>query len=298
VIAAARIGHSQSHGHRLEEGILVIGERADVEGQLVVTLGQRRAVEQVGNPPVGIGQQVTDELRLARIGQAKQRNADIRRGLSAGQVEHVGADRRARIGHACMMTDAPTARTARFDLLLAGSLTADGGGVVSTCSLIRDGDRVVVVDPGMANRQADILEPLAAFGVTPDAVTDVVLSHHHPDHTINAGLFPNAAVHDHWAVYRGAQWEDSDAEGRVLSESVRLIRVPGHTPEDIATVVGTPDDVVVCTHAWWNASGPADDPYAPDARQLHASRSRLLAVADLIVPGHGAPFRPGPDTPR
>ena len=33
-------------------------------------------------------------------------------------------------------------------------------------------------------------------------ITDVVISHHNPDHTINVGMFPNARVHDHWAWYR------------------------------------------------------------------------------------------------
>jgi glyoxylase-like metal-dependent hydrolase (beta-lactamase superfamily II) len=189
-------------------------------------------------------------------------------------------------------------RSARFDVLLAGSLTSTGGRVVSTCSLIRDAERTIVVDPGMAARQSDILEPLAALGIAPEAVTDVVLSHHHPDHTLNAGLFPAAAVHDHWAIYRDADWEDSDAEGRELGASVRLIRVPGHTAEDIATIAGTADGVVAFTHLWWTEDGPSEDPYASDADALHASRARVLAIADLVVPGHGAPFRPGPNTPR
>src|ERR671914_519793 len=107
------------------------------------------------------------------------------------------------------MTDAPRERTARFDILLTGALTSTAGKVVSTCSLIRDADRVIVVDPGMADRQGDIVEPLLALGIAAGGVTDVVISHHHPDHTINIGLFPNAAVHDHWAVYRGSAWEDS-----------------------------------------------------------------------------------------
>lgn len=297
MVAAARIGHPQCQRNRLEEGILLLAVAADVEGQLVVRLGQRLASQEVGDAPVGIRLEIADQLRPAIIGQAEERDPNIGCRIAGGEVEHVGADRGARIGHACMMTDAPRARTARFDLLLAGSVTADGEGVVSSCSLIRDGDRLIVVDPGMAARRADILEPLAALGVTPEAVTDVVLSHHHPDHTINVALFPNAAVHDHWAIYRGSQWEDSDAEGRELTASVRLIRVPGHTPEDIATVAGTPDGVVVCTHAWWSAEGPAEDPFTPDPAQLAASRKRILAVADVIVPGHGALFRPGVGTP-
>ena len=196
------------------------------------------------------------------------------------------------------MPDLPDGRTARVDVVLAGSVTSTGGKVVSTCTLVREGQQVVIVDPGMADSAASILEPLAALDVSADAVTDVVLSHHHPDHTMHAGLFPNAAVHDHWAIYRGAAWEDSDAEGRVVSPSVRLIRVPGHTDEDIATVIGTPHGIVVCTHLWWDANGPPEDPVAEDAAQLAASRSRVLAIADEIVPGHGAAFTPSDATPR
>jgi glyoxylase-like metal-dependent hydrolase (beta-lactamase superfamily II) len=196
------------------------------------------------------------------------------------------------------MRDAPSDRSARFDLLLAGSLTSTGGGVVSTCSLVRDGGRIVVVDPGMAVRRADILDPLERLGVAPEQVTDVVLSHHHPDHTINVALFANAAVHDHWAIYRGADWEDNDAEGRELTASIRLIRVPGHTAEDIALVAGTADGIVVFTHLWWTDSFPVDDPYSPDLSALRSSRRRVLALADVVVPGHAAPFKPGATTPR
>jgi len=196
------------------------------------------------------------------------------------------------------MTDLPTGRSARVDVLLPGSLTASGGGVVSTCSLVRDEDRLIIVDPGMARSQRDILDPLEVLGVAPADVTEVVLSHHHPDHTINVALFPNAAVHDHWAIYRGADWEDSDAEGRALTGSVGLIRVPGHSNEDVALVDGTPDGLVAFTHLWCTATYPVDDDVSPDLDALRASRARVLGFADLIVPGHGEPFRPGRDTPR
>ena len=196
------------------------------------------------------------------------------------------------------MMDVPSGRSAIIDVLLRGSVTSKGSHVVSTCSLVRDEHRQIVIDPGMAVTQRDILDPLEALGIQATEVTDVVLSHHHPDHTINAALFPRAAVHDHWAIYRGADWEDSDAEGRELTSSVRLIRVPGHSAEDIAVVAGTELGVVVFTHLWWTATVPNDDPYSPDLLALRASRARVLAIADLIVPGHGAPFEPDSQTPR
>ncbi len=73
---------------------------------------------------------------------------------------------------------------------------------------------------------------------------------------------------------------------------------PGHTPEDITTLAATPEGVYACTHAWWGPDGPAEDPLATDRAGAGASRERILAVATVIIPGHGPAFRPGPATPR
>jgi glyoxylase-like metal-dependent hydrolase (beta-lactamase superfamily II) len=192
----------------------------------------------------------------------------------------------------------PPGRTARVDIVMNGSLTSTGGGVASTCTLVRDGDRTIVVDPGMATGADAILSPLARLGVRPEDVTDVVLSHHHPDHTMYAGIFPKAAVHDHWAVYRGTDWEDSDCDGRVLAPSVQLARTPGHTAEDLALIAGTADGIIVTTHSWFRADSTVDDEDPEDAEQLRESRRRILEVADRIVPGHGPAFTPSSSTAR
>ncbi len=184
---------------------------------------------------------------------------------------------------------------ARVDVLCDG-YAADR--VAGTVSLIRDGDAVIVVDPGMVANRSVILDPLGELGVDPDHVTDVVFSHHHPDHTLHAALFANARFHDHWAIYDGDEWIDRPADGFSLSPHVRLMATPGHTPQDISTVVATPTGVVVLTHAWWNADGPSEDPLADDAEQVHVSRAALLALEPvLVVPGHGPAFRPGASTP-
>jgi glyoxylase-like metal-dependent hydrolase (beta-lactamase superfamily II) len=176
---------------------------------------------------------------------------------------------------------------------------ANDEGVASSVVLVRDGDAVVVVDPGMVKAPGLILEPMAGLGVDPSAVTDVVLSHHHPDHTWHLALFPNAHVHDAWAVYQGDQWDDRPAEGRQVSPSVRLMETPGHTAQDISTLVTTDDGLVACTHLWWYAAGPAEDPRATDLPALHASRERLLALEPVrVVPGHGPAFTPDASTPR
>ncbi|WP_405521571.1 MBL fold metallo-hydrolase [Streptomyces canus] len=170
--------------------------------------------------------------------------------------------------------------------------------VASTVTLLTEDDTVTVVDPGMVADRRLILGPLAKLGIEPQEVTDVVFSHHHPDHTLNAALFPRARFHDHMAVYRDDIWEDRDADGYAISPSITLMRTPGHTAEDISTVATTDQGLVVLTHLWWGAEGPADDPFAPDRDQLRAAREKVLALNPaLIVPGHGVPFVPSPSTP-
>jgi glyoxylase-like metal-dependent hydrolase (beta-lactamase superfamily II) len=170
--------------------------------------------------------------------------------------------------------------------------------VASTVSFIGAGDARVIVDPGLVSDRALILDPLRALGVGPEDVTDVVFSHHHPDHTVNAALFPTARIHDVMATYVGDLWVDRPAEGFEVSPGVRLLETPGHTREDITTLVETADGLAALTHLWWAAGGPADDPYTFDREVLRTQRERVLEVASLIVPGHGEPFVPGPDTSR
>jgi glyoxylase-like metal-dependent hydrolase (beta-lactamase superfamily II) len=188
------------------------------------------------------------------------------------------------------------ARTARLDVLVEGY--ARSPHVAGTVSLVRDAGRVVVVDPGMVADRDRILAPLRELGVRPEDVTDVVVSHHHLDHTVNIALFPVVPVHDFQSVVEGDVFTRRPADGVQLTPSVRLLATPGHTPQDLTTLVGTADDVVALTHLWWTAEGPADDPYAPDRDLLWQQRERVLELATLVVPGHGAPFRPAEGTPR
>jgi len=191
------------------------------------------------------------------------------------------------------------AATAQVFVLHEGYVREEEAGdrVGSTVTLILDAGRVIVVDPGMVAGREGLLGALAARGPGPEEVTDVVFSHHHPDHTVNAALFPRAAIHDHWATYRGDLWVSREPGDFELTPSVRLIATPGHTAEDITTLAATPGGVYACTHAWWGPDGPEQDPLAADQAALEQSRRRILAVASVIVPGHGPAFRPGGQAP-
>jgi glyoxylase-like metal-dependent hydrolase (beta-lactamase superfamily II) len=191
---------------------------------------------------------------------------------------------------------AELARTARLDVLVEGYVRMPH--VAGTVSLVRDADRVVVVDPGMVADRDLILRPLRDLGLRPEDVTDVVVSHHHLDHTVNIALFPRVRVHDFQSVIEGDTFTRRAAEGFQLTPSIRLLATPGHTPQDLTTLVGTHAEVAALTHLWWTEEGPADDPYSLDRDQLREQRERVLHLATLIVCAHGPAFLPSPSTPR
>ena len=182
-----------------------------------------------------------------------------------------------------------------FHHLLHAGYIRDGGVTVgSSVSLIEDGEAVMIVDPGMVADRRAILGPLRAHGHEPNDVTHVLLTHHHPDHAVNAALFPNAEVVDAWARYVADQWLDHDGDGYRVSPNVWLMLTPGHTTEDLTVMAETEAGVVACTHAWWPADRtPEIDTLAEDGAALETSRQRILASADVVVPGHDGPFETG-----
>jgi len=175
------------------------------------------------------------------------------------------------------------------DVLHAGYI--EGERVGSSVVLVRDGDARIVCDPGMVASRSLILDPLAALGVAPESVTHVWLSHHHPDHTVNIALFPNAEVVDFWARYVGDRWLDHEGDGHRLSPHATMWLTPGHTPQDASLIVEADDAVYAMTHAWWGPGlTPEVDPFADDQEVLAHSRARILEVATIIVPGHHGAF--------
>lgn len=176
--------------------------------------------------------------------------------------------------------------------LIHAGYARDDNRVGSSISLIRDGDAIIVADPGMVAARSRILEPLASHGIAPEAVTHVFLSHHHPDHTMNVGLFPNAEVVDFWARYRNDLWLDHDGDGWPMTDHTELWLTPGHTNEDASLIIRADDAVYALTHLWWRQDRtPAIDPFAPDQAVLEAQRARVLGIAQIVIPGHGAAFR-------
>ena len=142
-----------------------------------------------------------------------------------------------------------------------------------------------------------ILRPLRELGVRPEDVTDVVVSHHHLDHTVNIALFPVVPVHDFQSVIDGDTFTRRPAEGIQLTPSIRLMATPGHTPQDVTTLVGTADDVVARHTCGGRRRDRPTTPTAPiatscDSSASGCSRSPASSCAPTARPSGRAPPRP------
>ncbi|MDD5317432.1 MAG: MBL fold metallo-hydrolase [Candidatus ainarchaeum sp.] len=178
--------------------------------------------------------------------------------------------------------------------------TAGGWEASSTAVLLEDSGKRIVVDPGCNERM--LLEALGKEMVSPGDVDLVFLTHCHLDHLLNVRLFPGVDVADARNAYRGD--EEFALKGRIPGTGIRIIDTPGHVREHSALLAETGDGVVaVAGDLWWWREGmqpempgeaellSLEDHIAEDKEMLVASRKAILAMADLIVPGHGKPFR-------
>ena len=170
----------------------------------------------------------------------------------------------------------------------------EGEAVQATVTLVQDNGHNIIVDPGMTADPMAITTALRALDLTVDDIDTVFITHHHPDHTRYMGIFLGARVYDYDSIYASDRWLEG-GDGHAITPNVKIMHTPGHTAQDATLVVSNvtnladmPITVAIC-HLWWY-QGKDDDPMAEDVVLLQASRQRILATADYIVPGHGAIF--------
>lgn len=168
--------------------------------------------------------------------------------------------------------------------------THDGARSLSTSVfVIESGGKVLVGDPGEVRKGEwpKIMQKLADMGISAEDVDYVWIDHHHPDHTMHLGAFPNAPVVDFWSIYTDEIWTDHPDNFEIMP-GVTIIRTPGHTKEDSSLLVDTDEGVMLITHMWWhNDLTPVIDPVGEDQTSLDKNRIALLRKADLLFPTHG-----------
>lgn len=162
----------------------------------------------------------------------------------------------------------------------------------SAVTLIQSEGKNMLVDTGSRGRFPFIKEKLAELGLTPEDIQYVVLTHFHLDHAYNVSFFTEAHVigfiHE-WKA--GSTFRYADIEKEEFIKGVKIIRTLGHAEEHLS-VVATRDDGKKVVMA-----GDAINKKYIETRELHAmaydkelykqSAEKIIAMADIIIPGHG-----------
>ncbi|MDD1771360.1 MAG: MBL fold metallo-hydrolase [Methanomassiliicoccales archaeon] len=183
----------------------------------------------------------------------------------------------------------------RVEVLCPGMIRRDGPTVLeahSTATLVSRGQRRMLVDTSSPMYRERLLQALAAKSIGPEDIEVVVLTHMHHDHTGNVGLFPNAViyVHELESPGSGIMRINKDME---LWDGVSMMHTPGHTRGSMSVLVRAERRYAMAGDAI-----PTQDnvrKWVPpgmhyDKKAAMDSLSRLVSMADTIVPGHGPAF--------
>ncbi|MBU1149127.1 MBL fold metallo-hydrolase [Patescibacteria group bacterium] len=177
----------------------------------------------------------------------------------------------------------------------------------SSVALIKS-DHNILVDSGYFTDTEEIIAKLKEENLTPSDIDIVVLTHVHTDHVANNYLFDKAKIYCKFkgdSEYPG-QYHDrltgkanrtDILDGTKLADGVEFLETPGHTNDSISVVVETKEGKVVIAGDAIAEEDLIDFANEPksfiiyDLEKYNASRRKILAIADYIVPGHGPMFK-------
>lgn len=189
----------------------------------------------------------------------------------------------------------------------------------STVVLLRCPDRVILIDAGSIGMRPLLIERLAKVGVTPAAVTDLLLTHAHHDHIVNWPLFRHTriiigaseleyALNVPWGetvvpeLYarelRGWPTLRTVGDGDEAIPGITAHSAPGHTPGHLVFVLKEKDqDVIFTGDAVKNraelVSGQTDMTYDAGVSAASISMVKKLWLrqpGNILVPGHDLPM--------
>jgi len=166
-----------------------------------------------------------------------------------------------------------------------------------TITLVRDGDLVIVVDPGVLENQQILVDALQKENLTVQDVNIVFITHSHIDHYRNIGMFPKAKTLEYYGL-----WDKEGVETwpENFTENIRVLHTPGHDYTGLTLFVttgpesGHPGVVAICGDVFWKENypqDPHDDAYASNPEKLKESRKMVLKTADWVIPGHGPMYK-------
>ncbi|XP_061091185.1 metallo-beta-lactamase domain-containing protein 1 [Conger conger] len=172
-----------------------------------------------------------------------------------------------------------------------GSTRADG-----TISLLQ-GPKIILVDTGGPWDRDFLLVRLKEKSIDPDDINIVVGTHGHSDHVGNLGLFPGATMVVGCDISQGDLYlpnKLAEGEPYPIDEHVSILPTPGHTGRDVSVLVkGTSVGTVLVAGDLFECCTDGDTwrELSENPAVQEVNRQKALQTANVIIPGHGGPFR-------
>ncbi len=183
----------------------------------------------------------------------------------------------------------------KVKVLCEGRIVRDGKAILeahSSVTMVTWPEHIMIVDTSDGDYRPRMISALSANEVDPDQVDIVVNTHLHSDHCSNNDLFRYAIQMAH---------EMEKPRGKIVSvgadqdlcPGISLVHTPGHTPGSLSVFVEAERKYAIVGDAIptfenvrrWVAPG-----IVSDGEAALKSMKKIIAFADIVVPGHDAPF--------
>jgi N-acyl homoserine lactone hydrolase len=177
-------------------------------------------------------------------------------------------------------------------------------------TLLIRAERDYLVDPGLLMQGGPVFGALAALGVDPGAVKDVILTHLHFDHAEGLAAWPQRRAYVHRleteapyaqivsGMLEMVELEVLEGDEGEIEPGLRWLRTPGHSDGLISLLVDTGDGLVVIAS---DCVGPLPEyfdrmdlpeDFGPEREELLEQWRRIRELDPaVVIPGHNPPVR-------
>ena len=163
----------------------------------------------------------------------------------------------------------------------------------STVTLLRCESNIIIVDTALLKDRLTLIKALDARDISLEDVDTIINTHFHTDHIGNNEIFINARVYAHHSCDRGSNLIKIRKFPFFLTPNVEIIETPGHSWDSITVLVKL-DKTYAITGDSIPIKGNYDQWIPPivhvDRVRALESMQQIVERADVIIPGHDAPF--------
>ena len=181
---------------------------------------------------------------------------------------------------------------------------------LATVTLVETDGLHILIDTsweGNSAKQNRLPMELQYFGIRPEDIDEIFITHWHGDHWENISLFPHARIY-YAGCTSGYVKQNLDSisaenetlklkEGNEWHSGLEIISTDGHTDHDHSVIIQfkrktfiAAGDAIVSKMYYHTETFFPNNRVTKFQKELKASFRKIIEQADFIIPGHDGPF--------